>query len=82
MEDVSEPEVAEWDGRGPARSKARIRYELSPKGDNCTFFEYTNEFTTPGGALGKAASKAIVGAASEREANNSLSKLKSLLESD
>ena len=45
-------------------------------------FEYTNEFTVPGGRLGSVASRVIVGAASEREASNSLSRLKALLERD
>ena len=43
-------------------------------------FEYTNEFTPPGGMLGNVASRVIVGAASEREAQNSLRALKRLLE--
>jgi hypothetical protein len=43
-------------------------------------FDYTNEFTPPGGRLGTVASRMIVGAASEREANNSLSRLKALVE--
>jgi uncharacterized protein YndB with AHSA1/START domain len=78
--DLSPPNHAEWDGRGPAHSRARIRYELSGNADGPTSFEYTNEFTVPGGRLGSAASRVVVGAASEREANNSLSRLKALLE--
>lgn len=78
--EVDAPRVAEWDGRGPAHSQARIRYELSPAGEGHTRFQYTNEFTPPGGMLGNVASRVVVGAASEREANNSLARLKSLLE--
>jgi uncharacterized membrane protein len=79
LTDVNEPNMAQWEGRGPAHSKARIRYELS--GDNGhTRFQYTNEFTPPGGRLGSVASRVIVGAASEREATSSLSRLKALLE--
>jgi uncharacterized protein YndB with AHSA1/START domain len=78
--EMSEPNRAEWEGRGPAHSKARIRYELSSNGDGQTGFDYTNEFTPPGGRLGKVASRVVVGAASEREANNSLQRLKALLE--
>jgi uncharacterized protein YndB with AHSA1/START domain len=74
------PKRAEWEGRGPAHSRARIRYELASDGENRTAFEYTNEFTPPGGRLGGVASRVIVGAASEREANNSLVRLKALLE--
>jgi uncharacterized protein YndB with AHSA1/START domain len=78
--DVSAPNHAEWQGQGPAHSRARIRYELCAQADDETVFDYTNEFTTPGGRLGSAASKVIVGAASAREASNSLDRLKALLE--
>jgi uncharacterized membrane protein len=78
--EVNEPQRAEWEGRGPAHSQARIRYELSSNGDDRTEFGYTNEFTPPGGRLGHVASRVIVGAASEREANSSLERLKALLE--
>ena len=78
--DASAPNVAEWEGRGPAHSRARIRYELSGDDDGHTLFEYTNEFTVPGGRLGSVASRVIVGAASEREANGSLQRLKALVE--
>ncbi len=74
------PNHAEWEGRGPAHSYARIRYDLAGADDGPTAFEYTNEFTPPGGRLGNVASRVIVGAASEREAHNSLSRLKALLE--
>src|SRR5947209_11360511 len=78
--DMSAPNHAEWEGRGPAHSQARIRYDLTSKGDHATVFEYTNEFTPPGGRLGVVASRVIVGAASEREANHSLARLKQLVE--
>jgi uncharacterized membrane protein len=80
LAEVSAPNRAEWEGRGPAHSRARIRYELSDAEGGRTRFEYTNEFTPPGGRLGSVASRVIVGAASEREANNSLIRLKALLE--
>lgn len=80
LEQVEAPKHAEWEGRGPAHSRARIRYELSGDEDGPTRFEYTNEFTPPGGRLGGVASRVIVGAASEREADRSLSQLKELLE--
>ena len=78
--DVSPPHHAEWEGHGPAHSRARIRYDLTPSGDHATEFKYTNEFTPPGGRLGVVASRVIVGAASEREANHSLARLKELVE--
>jgi uncharacterized membrane protein len=77
---VQEPKFAEWEGRGPAHSSARIRYQLSGNEEGSTEFEYTNEFSPPGGRLGSLASRMIVGAASEREAHNSLTRLKALLE--
>jgi uncharacterized protein YndB with AHSA1/START domain len=80
LADVSAPHHAEWEGRGPAGSRARIRYELSGDADGPTLFEYTNEFAVPGGRLGTVASRFIVGAASEREAKSSLARLKALVE--
>jgi uncharacterized protein YndB with AHSA1/START domain len=80
--DINPPHVAEWEGRGPAHSRARIRYELNSREDGHTQFEYTNEFTVPGGRLGTMASRVIVGAASERESSSSLVRLKALLERD
>src|SRR4030088_3169972 len=64
---VSAPHNAEWEGQGPAHSRARIRYQLSGTNDGPTTFEYTNEFTTPGGRLGNAASRLVVGGTSEGE---------------
>jgi hypothetical protein len=78
--DVHAPNHAEWEGLGPAHSRARIRYELRPDGDEATDFEYINEFHPPGGRLGTVASRMIVGAASEREAERSLARLKALVE--
>lgn len=80
--DVGQPYLAEWEGRGPAHSRARTRYELSRDSDDRTRFDYTNEFTTPGGRLGLMASRVIVGGASEREAHISLERLKALVERD
>jgi uncharacterized protein YndB with AHSA1/START domain len=80
--DLNPPTHAEWEGRGPAHSRARIRYELTPDGDSATEFAYFNDFSPPGGQLGIVASRLIIGAASEREANASLKRLKALLERD
>ena len=77
---VDAPNSAEWDGLGPAHSKARIHYALSSRDDHSTVFEYTNEFHPPGGRLGDVAGRMIVGATSEHEAHNSLARLKTLLE--
>ncbi len=76
-----EPNVrATWEGRGPAHSYARTSYRLSDADGNGTHFEYENEFKAPGGFLGKAASRVIVGGVPQREANRSLAALKKLLE--
>jgi len=82
LAEMDAPTYARWEGNGPAHSRALIRYRLSEAGEGATRFEYTNEFTPPGGRLGVVASRVIVGAASEREANASLARLKQLLERD
>jgi len=78
--ELNAPRHAEWEGQGPAHSQARIRYELRPDGEDATEFEYTNEFTPPGGRVGSMASRMIVGGVSEREAERSLKRLKALVE--
>jgi uncharacterized protein YndB with AHSA1/START domain len=80
LTDVESPCRAEWTGAGPAHSRARISYVLEEGKDGNTLFKYTNEFHPPGGRLGNVAGRVIVGGTSEREAKNSLSKLKALLE--
>jgi uncharacterized membrane protein len=45
-----------------------------------TRFDYENEFKAPGGILGAAASRVIVGGVPQREANRSLQRLKALIE--
>jgi uncharacterized protein YndB with AHSA1/START domain len=80
LEEVNPPNLAVWEGRGPAHSSAQIRYQLSKNGDEDTVFEYSNEFKPPGGRLGSLASRVVVGPASEREARRTLERLKALLE--
>jgi uncharacterized protein YndB with AHSA1/START domain len=77
---VNPPLEAEWEGRGPALSKATIRYRLGGDPEGPTTFSYTNEFRAPGGPLGNVAGRLFVGSASEREAHDTLSRLKALLE--
>lgn len=73
------PHLAVMEGKGPARSVALIRDTLTPvKGG--TRFDYVNEFKAPMGPLGAMASRVLVGGVSEREANSSLKRLKSLFE--
>jgi uncharacterized protein YndB with AHSA1/START domain len=73
------PHHAVMEGRGPARSHARIEDRLTEH-DGGTRFEYINEFHAPGGPLGAAASRVLVGGVPQREASRSLEQLKSLLE--
>jgi uncharacterized membrane protein len=74
------PRMATWEGRGPAHSDARTAYRLRPLDGGRTRFEYENEFRAPGGILGAAASRVLVGVAPEREATRSLQRLKALIE--
>ena len=74
------PDRATWEGRGPAHSYARTSYALREAGEGRTRFEYENEFKAPGGFLGAAASRIVVGGVPEREAERSLQRLKALLE--
>jgi carbon monoxide dehydrogenase subunit G len=74
-----EPRLAVWEGRGPARSRAHTAYRLT-ESDGGTRFDYENDFKAPFGALGKVASRALVGGVPEREANATLRRLKALIE--
>jgi uncharacterized protein YndB with AHSA1/START domain len=74
------PQLGTWEGKGPAGSYARVTNKLRANGDGGTHFEYENEFTAPGGAMGRFASRVLVGGMPKREADKSLKALKSLLE--
>lgn len=76
---LDEPRLAVWEGKGPVRSKATTVYRLEANGRG-TRFSYENEFKAPGGPLGAAAGRMLVGGISHREAERSLARLKSLLE--
>jgi uncharacterized protein YndB with AHSA1/START domain len=81
LTEADRPERATWEGRGPAHSYARTAYRLTPlDGGGKTRFDYENEFKAPGGLVGAAASRVLVGGVPQREANRSLQRLKSLLE--
>ena len=79
LDEVHVPTYARWVGSGPARSRATTEYRLSDRGGH-TRFDYCNEFRTPFGPLGAAASKVIVGGIPEKEASASLRRLKEILE--
>jgi uncharacterized protein YndB with AHSA1/START domain len=75
-------ERALWEGRGPARSRAHTEYRLRPIDGGATSFDYRNEFHAPLGPLGALASRALVGGIPEREATQTLDRLRSILETD
>jgi carbon monoxide dehydrogenase subunit G len=79
LEDLDAPRFARWEGKGPARSTAITENRLAQR-DGITHFDYRNDFRTPFGPLGAAASKVIVGGIPEKEANASLRRLKAILE--
>ena len=79
LETVARAAHARWEGTGPARSRAVTEYRLSARG-GLTHFDYRNEFRTPFGPFGAAASKMIVGGIPEKEARASLARLKQILE--
>jgi uncharacterized protein YndB with AHSA1/START domain len=78
--EVDAPRYAVWEGKGPARSMARIIDRLSDNGNGGTRFEYENEFSAPFGPLGAVATRALTGGVPKREADASLKKLKQILE--
>ena len=80
--DMEPPHRAVWQGQGPAHSRASIVYRLRADGENRTIFDYTNEFRPPGGALGAVAGRVLVGGLSQREAQRSLQRLKTLIETE
>jgi hypothetical protein len=72
-------ELAVWEGRGPAHSRAHSEYRLARHGD-CTRFDYRNEFHAPLGPLGALVSRALVGGMPAREANRTLERLREELQ--
>ncbi len=48
LADVKAPNRAEWEGQGPAHSRARIIYELSSNGDDATAVRVQQRVLTAG----------------------------------
>ena len=80
LTEADRPDRATWEGRGPAHSYARTSYALKRRDGGKTRFEYENEFKPPGGFVGAAASRMLIGGVPEREARRSLQRLKALIE--
>jgi uncharacterized protein YndB with AHSA1/START domain len=74
-------ELAVWEGRGPARSRAHTEYLLTAE-DSGTRFDYRNEFRPPLGPVGAIVSRALVGGMPDREAKRSLARLRAHLEKE
>jgi carbon monoxide dehydrogenase subunit G len=79
VEKAERPNKTVWKGKGPFGSRAKVTYDLAAN-DGGTLFTYTNEYSLPGGPVGKLAGRAVVGA-SESEADKTLKRLKKLIES-
>ena len=73
------PRRVVWEGHGPVGSTARVVYEFAPDGNGGTHFTYANEYTLPGGPLGRLGGRAVA-PASRRESERSLEHLKRLVE--
>ena len=75
------PQPRHLGGQGPGRLLRARHQPAQPNGDGGTHFEYENTFEAPGGAMGRLASRVLVGGMPKREADKSLKNLKRLLES-
>jgi carbon monoxide dehydrogenase subunit G len=73
------PNRVVWEGHGPVHSRARVVYEFHQNGAGGTRFVYSNEYTLPGGVLGRLGGRAIA-PASRHESERSLNRLKQLVE--
>jgi uncharacterized protein YndB with AHSA1/START domain len=74
-------ELAIWEGRGPARSRARTEYRLAAENGG-TRFDYRNDFRPPLGPVGAIVSRAVVGGIPERETKRTLERLRAHLEQE
>jgi uncharacterized protein YndB with AHSA1/START domain len=77
--EAERPSRIVWEGNGPMGTHAKAVYELSANGDGATRFSYLNEYELPGGIAGRIAGRAVQ-AASGREADKTLKRLKALVE--
>ena len=73
------PTAADWKGKGPAGSGARVAYRIDAANGGSKV-RYENEFDFPAGFLGSVAGRLLVRSPAEREAKKTLAQLKELLE--
>lgn len=73
------PTAADWEGKGPAGSGARVSYRIEEAGDGSRV-RYENEFDFPAGFLGAVAGRLLVRSPAKKEAEKTLGQLKELLE--
>lgn len=73
------PRAADWEGKGPAGSGARVAYRIEAAGSGSKV-RYENEFDFPAGFLGSVAGRLLVRSPAKKEAERSLARLKELLE--
>ncbi|HEX6116412.1 MAG TPA: SRPBCC family protein [Solirubrobacterales bacterium] len=73
------PSAADWEGKGPAGSGARVSYRIDAAGEGSKV-RYENEFDFPAGFLGSVAGRLLVRSPARKEAEKTLARLKELLE--
>ena len=78
--DCSPCERAVWEGRGPARSRARTEYVLRQADDGGTRFDYHNEFRPPLGPIGAIVSRALLAEYRNERQDRTLDRLRTFLE--
>jgi hypothetical protein len=76
---AEKPKRVVWEGRGPVHTRAKVVYDLDADGDEKTCFSYMNEYSMPGGPLGRIAAGVLKHTA-ERESERTLEELKRLVE--
>jgi uncharacterized protein YndB with AHSA1/START domain len=73
------PDAADWEGKGPAGSRARASYRIDGAGKGSRV-RYENEFEFPAGFLGSLAGRLLVRSPAEKEARKTLERLRDLLQ--
>jgi uncharacterized protein YndB with AHSA1/START domain len=76
---AEKPKRVVWEGKGPVHSRAKVVYDLDPDGDGKTCFSYMNEYSMPGGPLGRIAA-GVLRHTAERESERTLEELKRIME--